>query len=428
MITTDTPRPACVDIEKAILCTMLRNNDKLLKYSPMIRPEHFYNDNNKKIFAFMQETNVSDKFLVCDKFPDLMDYVFEMEGLADHCDLEPFIETLIDRYNRRKMIDASMKIIQACETDYETTARAISENGISSIILETSSCERPELLSEIAPRLFDGLEIIMKGEGIHTGLKDVDDILGAMQAGEYIILAGRPSMGKTALALCMARKLADQKISPLIFSVETSKETMCGRIIFGATECSYDKILRGSMTELARSSAGMSGIISKPIYIDGTPAVTLGHIEATAENYVKNCGVNFLMVDHVGLVKNKQGRSRHEELSEISKGFKALLQKLKIPGIIICQLSRKVEERKPPIPMLSDLRESGSLEEDSDKVIFIYRDEYYNRKSEKKGIAEIIVAKNKNGKTGYCEVMVDLETMNFRNLEKQHEAQESWVK
>jgi replicative DNA helicase len=428
MIITDTPSPACVDIEKAILCTLLRSEDKFLKYSPQIKSEYFYNSDNKKIFEFMQETNASNKFLVCDKFPDLTNYVLEMHELADHCDLEPFIEILKDRYNRRKLIDAALATIQSCETDYDATAREISEAGISSMILDATTAERPELIADIAPRLFDGLEIIMKGEGIKTGLKDVDDILGALQAGEYIILAGRPSMGKTALALCIARKLADQKITPLIFSVETSKETMCGRIIFGETECSFDKILRGSMTELARSSAGMSDIISKSIYIDGTPAVTLGHIEATAENYVKNHGVNFLMVDHVGLVKNKQGRSRHEELSEISKGFKALLQKLKIPGIIICQLSRKVEERRPPIPMLSDLRESGSLEEDSDKVIFIYRDEYYNRKSEKKGIAEIIIAKNKNGKTGYCEVQVDLETMNFRNLEKQHEAQESWVK
>jgi replicative DNA helicase len=168
--------------------------------------------------------------------------------------------------------------------------------------------------------------------------------------------------------------------------------------------------------------------MNMPIYIDGTPAITIGHFESVCENYIKNHGVNFILLDHIGLMKNKNGRSRHEELSELSKGIKATLARFNVPGIILCQLSRKVEERKPPVPMLSDLRESGSLEEDADKVLFIYRDEYYNRNSEKKGIAEIIIAKNKNGRTGYCEVYFDKQTMNFKNLETHREEVSSWVK
>lgn len=414
--------PQCTDIELAILSSFMNDNALLLKYAPMIRPEYFYDSFNEALFRFMLVDMISDPVILCDKFPDEGNKatIATIQALASFAKLDQLIEILRDRADRRTMIRAAQLVIDQAETNFDATAASISEAGISSLILDAQAYERPELLSEIAPRLFSGLEIIMKGEGIKTGLSDLDDILGALQPSEYIILAGRPSMGKTALALGVARQMTRQGISPLIFSVETSKEVLCGRLIFGETECSYDKILRGDMAELKRSSDGLSAIVDAPIWIDGTPAVSLGHIEATAENYVKNHGCNFLIIDHVGLVKNTRGRSRHEELSEISKGIKALLAKLRVPGIILCQLSREVEKRNPPIPMLSDLRESGSLEEDTDKVIFIYREEYYKRNSEKKNIAELIVAKNKNGKTGHMEVLFDRTTMNFRTLEKNH--------
>ena len=414
--------PQCTDIERAILCSFMNDNALLLKYAPMLKPEYFYDSFNAALFSFMVVDMISDPVILCDKFPDEGNQaaIVTIQALASFAKLDQLIEILRDRYERREMIYAAQRIIESAEGNFDTTAKAISEEGIFSLILDAQTYERPERLSEIAPRLFDNLEIIIKGKGIHTGLSDLDEVLGALQAGEYIIVAGRPSMGKTAFALCVARHLIKQGISPLIFSVETSKEVLCARLIFGETECNYDKILKGDMAELKRSRDGLSAIVDAPIWIDGTPAVSLGHIEATSENYVKNHGCNFLMIDHIGLVKNTRGRSRHEELSEISKGIKALLAKLHIPGIILCQLSREVEKRNPPIPMLSDLRESGSLEEDTDKVIFIYREEYYKRESQKKNIAELIVAKNKNGKTGHREVFFDMATMNFRTLEKNH--------
>jgi replicative DNA helicase len=410
--------PQCFDIEKVILSSFTYDNAIFLKYSPVLLPCHFYDTFHSAVYAFMVESRSTDTNVILDKFPDKLGPFLAISGAYSSANLDTLIDILIDRYNRRKMITACIGIIDKAETDFDLTAGKISEDGISSLILDSKSTERPEILADIAPRLFGNLEIVMKGEGIKTGLCDIDNIMGAIQPGEYIILAGRPSMGKTALALCVARNLANQSLSPLIFSVETSKEVLCARLIFGETECSYDKILRGDTMELNRSNATCFDIVSKPIWIDGTPAISLGHIEATAENYVKNHGCNFLIIDHVGLVKNVRGRSRHEELSEISKGIKTLLQKLCIPGIILCQLSREVEKRNPPIPMLSDLRDSGSLEEDSDKVLFIYREEYYKRDSNKKGIAEILIAKNKNGRTGYTEVVFDKATMNFRNLAK----------
>jgi replicative DNA helicase len=413
--------PACPDIERAIIVSFLVDHGMFLKYMPLIRPEYFYSSQIKKIIEFMIESMITDILLLTDKFPNEGDKAFLLTAYSDYAGyahLEPLIKTLKDRYDRRKIIESALKMIEDSENNYDIDAKNISETGITDLMLEDQTGEHPELVIEIAPRLFENLELISKGGGIRTHLVDLNDIIGAIQPAEYIILAGRPSMGKTALALCIARSLSMQKISPLIFSVETSKEVMCGRILFGESERSYDKILRGDAIELKSAKEIHNDAVENSIFIDGTPAISLGHFEATCENYVRNHGVNFIFFDHIGLMKNTRGRSRHEELSEISKGIKSTLQKLKVPGIILCQLSRKVEERHPPIPMLSDLRESGSLEEDSDKVLFIYREEYYNRDSKKKGIAEIIVAKNKNGKTGYTEVAFDGVTMNFRNLEK----------
>jgi replicative DNA helicase len=160
-----------------------------------------------------------------------------------------------------------------------------------------------------------------------------------------------------------------------------------------------------------------------PIYLDDSPDITIGHIQSVTENYVKRYGAKLIMVDHLGLIKAKGGRSRNEEVSEISSGLKRIGLRYEVPVLALNQLSRAVELRNPPIPILSDLRDSGSLEQDADKVIFIYREEYYNRKSDKKGIAEIIVAKNKNNGVGYREVVFDAATMNFRNLRKEYDGQ-----
>lgn len=410
--------PSCQEIEDRILSSLFFSREIALKYFPLLESEYFYQTVNKKIYDKMKIMLSNDASIIMEALPDSIDAITAILDHASSTNLDEYIKILKDRYYRRGMIETAIKIINNCENNFDQSAQMISENGISEMILRDNSASPPETIGQIFPRLIDNLQKATTGEGMKTGFHDVDDITGIIQPSEYIILAGRPSMGKTAFGICMARKLSKMGYPVLIFSIETTKEVMCGRVVFGETNCSYDKILRGNQIELKKATDNSASIIQEPIYIDDTPSITIGHMEAIAETYVKNYGVKIIMVDHVGLIKGMRERSRHEELSNISKGIKFLLKKLNVPGIIICQLSREVEKRSPPIPILSDLRESGSLEEDSDKVIFIYREEYYKRETEKKGIAEIIIAKNKNGRTGYQEIQFDKETMNFNDLLK----------
>jgi len=408
--------PACIEIEKVILSSLFQCRELMLISIPVINADWFYNSAYKKIFETIKKTLSNDAMILFEALPECSDEIAEITSGLSNANIDEYVKIIRDRFFRRKLITSAIGIISSAENDFEKTAIEISENGISDLIINDDIARRPETIKQICPRLFNNLKDQITGHGMQTYLSDVDKIIGIFQPGEYIILAGRPSMGKTALSLCIARSNSKNGYPVLIFSLETTKEIMCGRVIFGDTECSYDKILRGNTVELQRSRDNIDGIINAPIYIDDTSAISIGHIESVAEEFVKNYGVKMIVIDHVGLMKGNTMRSRHEELSQTSKSIKAILKKLNVPGIILCQLSRKVEDRSPPIPVLSDLRESGSFEEDSDKVLFIYREEYYKRESEKKGIAEIVVAKNKNGRTGFNEVVFDKETMNFRNL------------
>jgi replicative DNA helicase len=330
---------------------------------------------------------------------------------------------LKDKYERRKIIQTCLEQIEDAFDNTETPSTEIAEKIITTLSDLNTYEKIPEKIGRIIPIILETFEKITgsgTGLGLKTGVKDIDSMIGGFLNGEMTLVAGRPSMGKTALALQIATHNAAQNIPTLIFSIETSNEQVCGRILCAQAGVSFDDILRGKTisrekwTELSIQAAKLS---EYPIFIDETPAISIGQLIGKTENYAKNKNVKLIISDHIGLISNtSRARSRNEELSQISKKIKALGKNLKIPTITLSQLSREVEKRQPPIPRLSDLYESGSLEQDSDKVMFLYRDEYYNRKSEKKNIAEIILAKNKNGKTGFKEVYFDKPTMTFKNL------------
>jgi replicative DNA helicase len=423
MLETRIP-PQCLDIERVILSSFLIDHDIFIKYSSQIKPEYFYNAFYEKLIGFMIESGITNPSILGDKFPDKM---IEIADCIDNCassqSLEHMIVILKDRWTRRQHIAFMAEATEKLFTDFDTPAIKQAENTISSLNTFEQQINRPESLIEAFPGLLNQLEGICKGEGIKTGLRDVDCFLGALLPGEYTILAARPSMGKTMYSLQIARKTALENCPVLFFSLETLKNMICGRVVFSAAELNFEQALHGNMREVSRlrDNQVVTDTLNLPIYIDDNPAVSITHIQSVTEYYVKKYNVGLLIIDHLGLVKTKSGRSRNEEVSEISNGIKNIGLKFKIPTIALCQLSRACTMRNPPIPQLSDLRDSGSIEQDADKVIFIYREEYYKRDSDKKGIAEIIVAKNKNGKTGYNEVVFDKEHMLFKNLEKNQE-------
>lgn len=414
--------PACPEIEKTILASMLYDKKTFLKYAIQIKSEWFFAKDRQKIFETMIKLNTVDTSIIAESLPGIWQALGEIsENIGANVAIDEEISILRDRFERREIIKYAESAITAAYEDYDQSPIEIIQNAASKISDNSNHYSAPKKIIEVIPKIFERMEQAKnRAVGLQTGVSDIDYLIDGFVEDDFIILAGRPSMGKTALALQIARYNAIQKKNPiLIFSIETGCLTMSARILFSEAGVRFDQAFNGTLPlreypALSNSSGPCS---EADIYIDETAAIPIGQIEAVSEIYSKNHGIKLIIVDHIGLVKTDPGRSRHEEVSSISKRLKALQKRLKTPLIALSQLSRKVDERNPPIPMLSDLRESGSLEEDSDKVIFLYREEYYKRQSEKKNIAQVIVAKYKNGKTGYKEVYFDKEKMNFKNLE-----------
>lgn len=416
--------PSCPDIEKSLLATFFQSRVLWMKHSGLILPEYFYHSDHKKIFEFMASSNITDSRIVLEKHPDTKaSIVGILNDYSPQTNVESQIEVLKDRFERRRLIETSYKALQSSFGDFDTPISSIVESSILGLSSSFISNSKVEHIRDILPRVQRELNVELSGDiWLKTGVSDVDAMIGGFLTGEMIIIAGRPSMGKTSFALQIARHIAIEKCIPvLIFSLETTKSVISGRIISSESKACYDYALRGYKDALAKIDKEIPRVSLSDIYIDDTSAITISQIEQKSENYVKNNDVRMIFIDHIGLIKGIGGRSRHEELSVISKSIKALGKKLNVVIVPLCQLSREVDKRSPPIPMLSDLRESGSLEEDADKVLFLYREEYYNRKSPKKGVCEIIAAKNKNGKTGHKDIFCDLSTFNFYNLSKEEE-------
>ena len=283
----------------------------------------------------------------------------------------------------------------------------------------------PEHIRDILPRVIDGMHKQFSGENKNrgTGLIDVDDLMGAFEPGELAIIAARPSMGKTSFVNeIIGFEAFKRGNAVLFFSLEMSSEAIAGRMLFSESDASYGNALIGCKKDLQAASANIERVSQANIFIDDSVGITVPNIYNKVESYQKKHGIKIVFIDHRGFIKPlTMGRSTHEEISEISKGLVGIAKKFKIPVVLVSQLSRAVESRRPPIPMLSDLRESGSLEEDARKVIFLYRDDYYNKNSDRKGMCDIIIAKNHNGKTGTVEVILDLEKMKFKCKAKRGE-------
>ncbi|HCL47833.1 TPA: replicative DNA helicase [Patescibacteria group bacterium] len=292
--------------------------------------------------------------------------------------------------------------------------------------LKTSFIPVKEVLSGAFERIDALYENRGQLRGIPTGFKDLDDLLAGLQGANLIIVAARPSMGKTSFALNVAANAAGHgHYSVGIFSLEMSKDELVERLL--ASEANIDswKMQTGNLNEqdFPAISEAMGKLAEMPIYIDDIGFINVLEIRSKARRLKAEKGLDLLIIDHMQLMEGSMRRdeSRVQEMSEISRSLKALAKELNIPIIAISQLSRAVEQRERKIPQLSDLRESGSIEQDADVVMFIYREEYYNPKTERKNVADILIAKHRNGPTGRVEIYFDASRMQFRDLERRLE-------
>lgn len=256
--------------------------------------------------------------------------------------------------------------------------------------------------------------------GLMTGL-DIDEILRGFQESKLYILGARPSMGKTAFVMTVMRALARKGKGTGIISLETSNQSLGVRLVSQASGIPAEKILSGRMTsgEMDRYEEACHELSAHKMFIDDATGITGQQLYSKCVK-MKSEGAEIVFIDFLTLVKT-EGRSRHEEVGQITKICKTIAKDLKMPIVMLSQLSRKVEDRTNKRPMLSDLRESGSIEEDADVILFLYRDEYYGVKKTPEGestdgLSEVIVAKNKDGRTGVKKLLFEKETMTFKNL------------
>ena len=271
--------------------------------------------------------------------------------------------------------------------------------------------------------------------GVPTGLRDLDDRLGGLHQSDLIIIAGRPSMGKTSLATNIAYNASQnilsrqERSSVAFFSLEMSSEQLSTRILSEQAKIKSDDIRKGQVTEeeINRYIETSRNIYNLPLYIDETPAITIATLSNRAWRIKRLNGLSLVVVDYIQLMRSSSNKNdgRVQEISNITRGLKSLAKELNVPIIALSQLSRQVEQREDKKPQLSDLRESGSIEQDADVVMFIYRDDVYNPNSEDKNVAEINIAKHRNGPTGtrkltflsHCTRFEDYHPQIFENTE-----------
>jgi replicative DNA helicase len=432
--------PQSLEAEESILSAVLIDNSTLLDIMEILHPEDFYRSAHQKIFSaitdLFSKNEPVDLVTLSNRLRETgkLDEIGGAAYLASLVDTVPlavnaryYAKIIRDKACLRRLIEKAHLIIQRClenrgnadeMIDFaESSVFEISENKISPSFFP---------IGQIIDKSIDAIEEQHNQKqlitGVPTGFKKLDEMTSGFQGSDLIIIAARPSMGKTALALNIARHAAvDANISTAFFSLEMSKEQLCMRLLCSEARLDSAKLRSGffNQKDWERLIEAADTLTQAPLYIDDSPDVSALEIRAKARRLKMEHDLGIVIVDYLQLMKTRSSFERRElEISEISRSLKGLAKELGIPVIALSQLNRKLEERSDKRPQLSDLRESGALEQDSDVVAFIYRDEVYNKEENNpnKGTAEIILAKQRNGPTGKVTLTFINQYTRFENM------------
>ncbi len=462
------------EAEQIILGTIILNNEYLNRVSEFLLPEHFYEPAHQKIYSQIlhniEKVNITANQVTLKQFFDSDESIKAAGGASYLASLVSQASMIVDIAQYARLIyDLALKrelvmigeeiVVRAYKTEDRTTADEQIEKAESNLFKLTNSSGGRSDFRNIAASMketIDRTTLARKRDshisGVSTGLVDLDKMLGGMQNSDLIILAGRPSMGKTALAINLAvnackflNKDGDEKNKKAVgfFSLEMSADQLSARILSMETSINATKFRTGQLTDMEwEAIAARSGEISKwPFFIDDTPALSIAAIRTRTRRMIRKHNLGFVLIDYLQLVKGVDSRgsdNRVQEISEITQGLKAIAKEFNIPVMALSQLSRAVEQREDKRPQLSDLRESGSIEQDADIVTFIYRESYYHerkqppeadvvefekwktRMQELRNVSEVIIAKQRNGPIGNVHLYFDAEFTKFGNLDIHH--------
>jgi len=459
----DKKQPSNLEAEQALLGSILVNNDIIDEVSTIINPTSFYDPAHTKIYEVIETLN--NKGMIAN--PITLKNYFEKDNMLNEVGGTEYLVKLTrfsgstkqavdyakvihEMYLRRELVLISDNLSSETLNAKEQSAEKIIENTEKSLfdLAERGSFSQSFLkFNQALDQTIEMATQAMKNDkgivGVPTGLTDLDEKLGGLHKSDLIILAGRPSMGKTALATNIAYHAAQvimnkqEKSSVAFFSLEMSSEQLSTRILSEQAKIKSDDIRRGKVTEeeINRYIETSRNIYNLPLFIDETPAITISTLSNRARRIKRLFGVSLIVVDYIQLMRSNSDRNegRVQEISEITQGLKALAKELGIPILALSQLSRAVEQRDDKQPQLSDLRESGSIEQDADVVMFVYRESYYLERKQPKlgslehaewqskmndvvGLADIILGKQRHGPTGTIKVEFEGIYTKFKDL------------
>jgi replicative DNA helicase len=431
--------PHNLDAEQSVLGTILLKDKAYMGASEIVTANDFYQDRHKVVFKAMEELFHRGEPQDLITVTNLLNDTNQLEGaggasyLASLTSVVP-VTANIGSYARiikqkailRNLINISSDIAHRCFEDQDDIEELVdrAEQSIFDVAGRKSANDFLHL-KEIIPDCFEKVEELYKRKelitGVPTGYFELDKITAGLQDSDLIVLAGRPSMGKTAFALNIAQHAAlIEKIGVAIFSLEMSKEQLAMRLLSSVGHIDSQRIRTGRLqTEDWPHLTRAVGMLSEaPIHIDDTPALSVLEMRSKVRRLASQHDIGLVLVDYLQLMRGRTGENRTQEISDISRSLKALAKEHSVPVLALSQLNRGLESRTDKRPMMSDLRESGAIEQDADVICFIYRDEVYDKTEDNpnKGIAEIIIGKQRNGPTGMTRLYFKKEYTMFENL------------
>jgi replicative DNA helicase len=430
--------PQNLEAESSVLGGILLENDAINIVVELLRPEDFYRESHRKVFRAMIELTDRNEPVDLITLSDYLNGRGELDavgGSAYLASLADFVPTAANISYYARIVREKSILRSLIRTATEIATRGYEEQGnveefldtAEKVIFDISEKKIKASFVAVGDMIKDTLKTVEKlyerkemVTGVPTGYEDLDKLTAGLQPSDLIIVAGRPSMGKTAFSLNIAANAAFAGVGVAVFSLEMAKEQLVLRMLCSEARVNNSKVRSGYLAErdfpkLANAAGRLHEAL---IYIDDTPAISVLELRAKARRLVRDRSkkVGLIVIDYLQLMRGMGGASnREQEISEISRSLKALAKELAVPVIAISQLNRRVEDRGDRRPMMSDLRESGAIEQDADVIMFIYRDEVYNQNSEEKGKAEIIVAKQRNGPIDKVELTFLNEFMRFEN-------------
>ncbi len=431
--------PHSLEAEQSVIGSMLMDKEAILVASETLHPDDFYGKQYGILFEAMVElynegkavdlVTLQNRLKEKDAPPEIssMEYVRDLvTAVPTSANIKYYANIVAEKALLRRLIRINEDIANACYAGKETTEFILedTEKRIFDVVQRRNTGDFVPI-SEVVMNALEKINIASQTKGnvtgIATGFIDLDYKTAGLQPSDLVLIAARPSMGKTAFVLNIAQYVCFKLgVSAAIFSLEMSKEQLVNRLLSLESRVNSQAIRTGNMTDSDWDSivtgAGIVG--NSKLVIDDTPGISISELRSKCRKYKLEHGLQLVIIDYLQLMSGSgHTDSRQQEISDISRSLKSLARELHVPIVALSQLSRAVEQRPDHRPMLSDLRESGAIEQDADVVMFLYRDDYYNHDTEKKGIAEVIIAKQRNGPIGTVELAWLADYTKFANLD-----------